>query len=254
MSKTGTSCSTAGPNQATCSLNTLAAGTSETLNVLVDTTGVVTGTTITGNASVTSTGGAPSQQASLTGLNVVVVPQGVTTVAVPSQPVSSTSKPLSKKLGAKVTLKLPAKVPKMGPFMTWDRDAMPFGATESGPPVSVTLEALAGPQDPVLCPPASGGCDGEIVEIEGNFSAYTSSATPISAVVEIYYGKTVPAGKVYFQAATNDTPKVLPACKKTAGSYNTPCLSAATVTGATGKKSAEDTVLFTGGDPLVGRR
>ena len=42
---------------------------------------------------------------------------------------------------------------------------------------------------------------------------------------------------------------------KTAGHYNTPCIDGPErVIGNTGKKSSEDTVFFTGDDPLVGRR
>jgi uncharacterized membrane protein len=69
-----------------------------------------------------------------------------------------------------------------------------------------------------------------------------------------YYGASVPAGKVYFQDAAGDTPTILGTCVKTAGKYNTPCVSKAVTAGTAGKKYAQDTVLFTGGDPLVGRR
>jgi hypothetical protein len=252
MSKTGTTCTSSGTNMATCSVGTLAGGDTETLNVLVDTAGLPLSTTITGTANVTSTN-ASSQSASLTGVSVVVVKDGSAAVAVPSTPLSSSSKALSKHLRAKTTLTLPAKVPAMGPDLS--NSLVGPLVKMKGPPVSVKLQALRGSQDPELCPPASGGCEGDIIEIEGNFAAYTSTAKPISAVIEIYYGSSVPAGHIYFQDSAGDVPTALPACVKTGGHYNTPCVDGPEqIIGATGKKSTEDTVFFTGGDPLVGRR
>ena len=40
MAASGTNCSNAGPGKLTCSIGTLAAGTSDTLDVLVNTTGL----------------------------------------------------------------------------------------------------------------------------------------------------------------------------------------------------------------------
>jgi hypothetical protein len=186
-------------------------------------------------------------------VNVVVVPDGVAAVAVPNVPLSSSSKKPSNKLPAKTTLKLPAKIPVLGPFYPGE-DVGPQ-STRNGSPVPVTLQALAGSQDPELCPPASNGCEGDIVEISGNFASYTSTAVPISAVIEIFYGSSVPAGHMYFQDSADTTPLLLPACVKTVGHYNTPCVyGAQKIVGKTGKLSAENTVYFTGGDPLVGRR
>jgi hypothetical protein len=252
MSNTGTTCTSSGTNDATCSLGTLAGGATDTLNILVETTGLAEGTTITGTANITSSN-ASAQSSSLTGVNVVVVPAGAEAVAVPTVALSSSSKKPSRNLPAKTTLTLPAKVPAMGPFEI--RSNVGPLVKVKGPPVSVTLEALAGSQDPELCPPDSGGCKGDVMEIEGNFSAYTSTATPISAVIEIFYGTHVPAGSMYYQDAAGDTPVALPACVKTGRHYNTPCVDGPEqIIGKTGKKSSEDTVFFTGGDPLVGRR
>jgi hypothetical protein len=251
MSDTGTSCSSSGADKATCNVGTLAGGSTDTLNVLVKTTGLAQGTTITGTAHVTSTN-ASSHSSSLTGVNVVVVPQGVAAVAVPSVALASSKKHPSVHLPAKTTLTLPKKVPVMGPIERQDVNPL---AKVKGPPVSVTLQALAGSQDPELCPPSSGGCEGDIVEIEGNFAAYTSTATPVSAVIEVFYGSSVPSGNMYFQDSASATPELLPACVKTSGHYNTPCVDGPEqIVGASGKKSSEDTVFFTGGDPLVGRR
>lgn len=43
--------------------------------------------------------------------------------------------------------------------------------------------------------------------------------------------------------------------QKDRGTYNTPCVDGSEkVTGGSGQESTSDTVFFTGGDPLVGRR
>jgi hypothetical protein len=171
---------------------------------------------------------------------------------VPSVAVASSKKQPGIHLPAKTTLTLPKKVPVMGPLE--GPDVSPL-AKVKGPPVSVTLEALTGSQDPELCPPSGGGCKGDIVEIEGNFAAYTSTAKPISAVIEVFYGSSVPTGHLYFQDSASTTPELLPACVKTDGHYDTPCVDGPEqIVGTSGKKSSEDTVFFTGGDPLVGRR
>jgi hypothetical protein len=252
MSDTGTTCTSSGTNDANCTVGTLPEGATETLNILVKTTGLPEGTSITGTSEVMSTN-ASSQSSSLTGVSVVVVPAGTDAVAVPSVALSSSSKKPSAKVPAETTLTLPAKVPAMGPFEIGS-NVGPL-AKVKGPPVSVTLEPLAGSQDPELCPASSGGCEGDIMEIEGNFAAYTSTATPISAVIEIFYGASVPSGKLYYQDAAGDTPVALPACVKTSRHYNTPCVDGPEqIIGKTGKKSSEDTIFFTGDDPLVGRR
>ena len=248
MANTGTNCTSAGTNEATCNVGTLAAGGSLTLNVLVETTGLSQGFSISGSVNVTSTN-APTQSSTLGSVSVVVVTNGAAAVAVPNVLVKSTTGPLSDSVPAKVKLMLPAKIPSMGP--TSDS---PLSKVK-GPPVSVTLEALAGSQDPELCPTSSGGCEGDIVEINGDFSAYTSAKDPISVVVKIFYGSTPPAGKIYFQDSSNETPVKLPACVKSGGVYNTPCVDGKEkVAGGSGQESTLDTIFFTGGDPLVGRR
>ena len=249
MDNTGTACTSSGTNMATCDVGTLAAGATETLNVLVKTTGQADGTSITGSVNVTSSN-APTQSSSLDAINVVVVQNGVVAVAVPTVAVKSLMGPLTGSKPAKVRLTLPANVPAMGPF------GQLFGAGKvKGPPVSVTLEPLAGSQDPELCPQSAGGCEGDIMEINGNFAGYTSSADPIAVVVKIFYGSSVPAGKIYFQDSASSAPVRLPACALTGGVYNTPCRHGAEKTiGTAGSLYTADTVYFTGNDPLVGRR
>jgi len=248
MANTGTDCTSSGPNMATCDVGTLAGGASETLNILVETTGLANGTSITGSASVTSSN-ASAQSSSLGSINVVVVQNGAVAVAVPTVPVRSNPPPPSPDVPAKVRLTLPATVPVMGPF------GQSPDAKVKGPPVSVTLVPLAGSQDPELCPPSTGGCEGDIMEINGNFSGYTSTADPISVVVKVFYGLSVPAGSMYFQNSASATPVLLPACVKTAGKYNTPCVDGPEkIVGAAGNLYSADTVFFTGNDPLVGRR
>jgi hypothetical protein len=247
MANTGTTCTSSGANQVTCAVGSLPGGATRTLNVLVKTTGLAQGTSITGSANVTSSN-APSQSASLSAVSVVVVPNGATAVAVPNVALTSTTARLSV-AGAKSTLTLPKKVPVAGPLETGPL------ARVKGPPVSVTLVPLTSSQDPALCPPSSGGCEGDIMQIEGNFASYTSTAKPISAVIEIFYGASVPAGHMYWQSSASSTPTLLPACVLTGTHYNTPCRDGPEhVIGAAGKLGAKDTIFFTGGDPLVGRR
>jgi hypothetical protein len=254
MAKAGTSCSSSGSGTATCNVGALGPGDTRTINALVDTTGLAEGTSITGTVDVTSSN-AGSQSSSLGAVSVVVVENGAVAVAVPKVAVTSTTAPLSDSVPSKVTLKLPRKVPVMsGPFEgAAGHENGP--ASAKGPPVAVTLEPLASSQDPEMCPASSGGCDGDIVEIGGDFSAYTSTAKPISAVVKIFYGVTVPAASMYFQDSPNDGPQELTACLKTAGQYNTPCVKGKEkIIGSRGNLSTQDTIYFTGGDPLVGRK
>jgi len=247
MADTATHCTSSGAGEATCNVGVLSSGDSVTLNVLVLTTGLAQSTSISGSVDV-SASDASSQSSDLGETEVEVIQNGAAAVAVPTVPVESSTSKLSHKVPAKGTLTLPKKIPAMGPFE-------PLLGKVSGPPVPVTLQALDGTQDPELCPPSSGGCKGDIVEIEGNFSAYTSASKPISVKVQIFYGSTVPSGSIYFQDSANDSPQALPACVKTNGDYNTPCVDGAEqITGATGKKSTEDIIFFTGDDPLVGRR
>ncbi len=255
MANTGTTCASSGAGIATCNVGILAAGASVTINALVQTTGLPRGTTISGTVDVTSTNAA-TQSATLGALSVVVVQNGAVAVAVPTVEVKSTTAMLSGSVPGKVKLTLPRNVPVMGPFGSLQATGgMPFAGPVKGPPVSVTLQPLAGSQDPELCPPVSGGCEGDIVRAQGNFAAYTSRANPISIVVKIFYGSAPPAGSIYFQGAANDTPVLLSSCVKTGGLYNTPCVfGAEKILGTPGNQSTADTVFFTGGDPLVGRR
>ncbi len=250
MANTGTTCESSGPNKATCDVGTLPGGATETLNILVETNGLADGSSITGNVNVTSSN-APAQSSSLDAIDVVVIQNGAVAVAVPTVTLISDVGPLSGDNPAKVRLTLPATVPSMGPFRQQDGSDTKM----KSPPVSVTIKPLAGSQDPELCPPASGGCEGDIMSVTGDFSAYTSTADPISVVVKIFYGASVPAGVVYFQDSASSTPVLLPSCVKTNGHYNTPCVYGHEKTvGPPGSLKSLDTVFFTGNDPLVGRR
>ena len=75
MAASGTNCTNAGPGKLTCPVRSLAPGKASTLDVLVDTTGLAQGTTITGSATVTSTN-APSQKTSFSPLKVKFDPNG----------------------------------------------------------------------------------------------------------------------------------------------------------------------------------
>jgi len=230
-------------------VGTLAAGASETINALVEATGLPQGTSVGGTVEITSAN-APEQSSSLGSFNVVVVTNGVMAVAVPTVGVKSLLGPLNPNKPAKVRLVLPADVSAMGP----SGQSSPASKVK-GPPVSVTLQPLDGTADPELCPQTAGGCEGDVMEIEGDFTAYTSAADPIAVLVKIFYGSSVPAGSMYYQSSASATPVKLPKCVLTAGVYNTPCRHGAEKTvGTAGSLYTSDTVYFTGNDPLVGRR
>jgi hypothetical protein len=179
-------------------------------------------------------------------------------VAAPGIPLASTKKPL-KTAKAKVTLTLPKKPTKKGPDQGSGGLVLPFvsgSVIGNQPPVAVTLQSLPPSAEPALCPPTGlTKCEGNIIEAFGNFAAYTSNLTPITAVLQFFYGNTVPTGTVYFLKPNGKTVDKLSLCKKTANGYNTPCLATAEQhLGTTGNKYAQDTVYFTGNDPVMGRR
>jgi hypothetical protein len=259
MAASGTTCAHAGAGQLTCSIGTLAAGASDPLDVLVDTTGLPDGATITGSATVSSTN-AGSQPTTLGAIGVVVVESGNGTkaVAAPGIALVSTKKSL-KRAKASVALTLPtAKIKEKKRAGTDGRlDPLASGTViVAPPPVAVTLESLAPSAEPALCPPTGSlKCEGNIIQVFGNFSLYTSKLTPIVAVVKFFYGTKVPTGTVYFLKPNGKTVDRLSVCKKTAGGYDTPCLAAPEQDfGPTGNKYAQDTVYFTGNDPAMGRR
>jgi hypothetical protein len=124
------------------------------------------------------------------------------------------------------------------------------------PPVAVTLESLAPSAEPALCPPSGNlKCEGNIIQVFGNFSLYTSKLNPISTVVKFFYGASVPSGTVYFLGSSGKKAVKLAACKKSSTGYNTPCVfGKEVVAGTAGNKYAQDTVYFNGNDPAMGRR
>ena len=74
-------------------------------------------------------------------------------------------------------------------------------------------------------------------------------------MVQFFYGSTIPKGTVYFLKPNGKTVDKLAACKKTSAGYDTPCLASKEKDlGTTGNKYAQDTVYFTGNDPIMGRR
>jgi hypothetical protein len=253
MAASGTNCANAGSGQLTCSIGTLAAGASDTLDVLVDTAGLANGTTLTGSVSVNSSN-AGSQSTALGPIGVVVIENGNGTAAVAAAgiPLASTQKSL-KLAKATVSLTLPK-----GKIKVKKKGVGPAAGTItiSPPPVAVTLESLAPSAEPALCPPTgSTKCEGDIVQVVGNFSIYTSKLSPIVTVLKFFYGAKVPTGTVYFLKPNGKTVDKLSVCKKTASGYDTPCLAVPEQDlGTTGNKYAQDTVYFTGNDPAMGRR
>jgi len=258
MSASGTTCASSGSGSGsvTCSIGTLAAGTSDTLNLLVNTTGLANGITITGTGSVTSTN-AGDASTSLGSIGVVVVAAGNGTkaVAAPGIPLASTKKTL-KSAKAKVILTLPRKPTKKAVATPLNLPFASGSVIGNQPPVAVTLQSLAPSAEPALCPPTgTTKCEGDIVEAFGNFAPYTSNLTPITAVVQFFYGNSIPSGTIYFLKPNGKTVDKLALCKKTANGYDTPCLASAEQhLGTTGNLYAQDTVYFTGNDPVMGRR
>jgi hypothetical protein len=190
---------------------------------------------------------------------VVVVQggNGTKAVATPGTALVSTKKPL-KTAKASVALTLPkAKITKK---TNAGQGSGPAAGTTlvSPPPVAVTLESLAPSAEPALCPPTgTSKCQGNIVQVFGNFSAYTSKLHPVVAVVKFFYGLRVPVGSVYFLKPNGKTVKKLAACRKTSTGYVTPCVfGREQVLGSAAQDSlyVQDTVYFTGNDPAMGRR
>jgi hypothetical protein len=185
---------------------------------------------------------------------VIQAGNGTKAVAAPGIPLASTKRPL-RKAKAKVTLTLPKKATKKAVKQV----ALPFVSAAvigNQPPVAVTLQSLTPASEPALCPPTGATqCEGDIVEAYGNFAAYTSNLTPITAEVQFFYGNTIPSGTVYFLKPNGKTVDKLALCKKTVKGYDTPCLATAEQhLGTTGNKYAQDTIYFTGNDPVMGRR
>jgi hypothetical protein len=265
MAASGTSCANAGSGKLTCSIGTLAAGASTTLDVLANTNGLASGTTVSGSATITSSV-AGSHATTLGAIGVVVVQggNGTKAVATPGVALVSTKKPLKT---AKATVRLTLPTTKIKVAKTTSEAALlgqaaiPFASgsvSVSPPPVAVTLETLAPSAEPALCPPTgSTKCEGNIVQAFGNFSAYTNNKAPIVAAVQFFYGLHVPAGSVYFLKPNGKTVDKLSLCKKTAGAYDTPCLAVPEKTYGTAAHDSlytQDTVYFTGNDPAMGRR
>ena len=113
MAASGTSCSNAGAGKLSCVIGTLAEGDSDTLDVLVNTTGLAGSVAIAGSATISSTN-AGSHVTTLSTIKVVVVQGGSGTkaVATPGTALLSSKKSL-KQAKAKVSLTLPrAKISK----------------------------------------------------------------------------------------------------------------------------------------------
>ncbi len=255
MAASGTSCSSPGPGSLSCSIGSLAAGNSRTLNVLVDTTGLVAGSSIAGSATTTSSN-ASRHISDLGAIEVIVLDNGdgVEAVAAPGIAVTSTDAALST---SKASIKLTLPSEKTG-------GAARPGVSRVGttlvnpPPVAVTLESLAPSAEPALCPPSGSlTCEGNIVQAVGDFTAYSGRTHPIVAVVRFFYGLRVPAGDLYMLKPNGTTVVKLSSCRLTGGRYDTPCLaSPERILGSAAHDSlyAQDTVYFSGADPDLARR
>ncbi len=261
MAATGTNCSSAGSGRVTCSIGNLSAGASDTLNVLVRTSGLLHGVVITGSAVVTSSNQTGHTTLGSIGVIVLQSGNGTKSVAAPGIPLASTKAPLAR-ARASITLTLPTK--RIRRSAATRAQALALAVTLAGttsvspPPVAVTLESLAPKTEPALCPPTgSSRCEGNIIQAVGNFSAYTNKKAPIIAVLKFAYGLKVPAGSIYMLKRNGTKVLKLAACKKTASGYSTPCVEGPEVIGGTAAHDnlyAQDTVYFTGVDPAMGRR
>src|SRR5208282_620377 len=131
-----------------------------------------------------------------------------------------------KKAKASVSLTLPTAKIKVKKRVGALAGTGPFASgtiTISPPPVAVTLKSLAPSAEPALCPPTgSTKCEGNIIEAYGNFGVYTSNLSPIQAVVQFFYGSSIPKGSVYFLKPNGKTVDKLAVCKKTSAGYDTP--------------------------------
>ena len=259
MAASGTSCSSSGSGKITCPIGTLAAQTTDPLDVLVDTTGLAQNTTISGSATITSSN-AGSQSSTFGPLRIIVIQggNGTAAVAAPGIALASTKAPLAT-AKASVSVTLPtAKIKKAGRVEALAFEASSGTTLVTPPPVPVTLESLAPSKEPALCPPTGSlKCEGDIVQAVGNFASYTNKQVPIVAVLKFFYGLSVPAGTVYMLKSNGKTVVKLAACHKSSSGYNTPCVFGKEVIGGTaGHDSlyAQDTVYFTGTDPAMGRR
>jgi YVTN family beta-propeller protein len=262
MAATGTNCSSAGSGTISCSIGSLAAGTSKILDVLVRTSGLVHGVAITGAAVVTSSNQTGDTSLGSIGVTVVQNGNGTKSVAVPGVALVSTKSKLFKSKTS-ITLTLPKKrITKLAPngedLMAGEISRGSDVVTLPPPPVAVVLRSLAPSSEPALCPPTGKlKCQGNVIQAVGNFSAYTNNQAPIVAVLKFFYGKSVPTGSVYMLAPNGRTVNKLTTCKKTSTGYSTPCLDGPEQhlgSAASDSRYAQDTLYFTGADPVMGRR
>jgi hypothetical protein len=228
MSTSGSKCalvSSSPVSRVSCTVGTISAGGSVTEYVEVLTTGLIDGTVVSGAVAATSTN-AGNQSASLDPVTVVLLTNGVISLAVPGHTLVSSTAALS--------LAVPAA-----------------STTVKPPPVPVTLQAVDPLTLPTLC---NGHCLGSAVLAQGDFSVFKDPAHPISALIQIYYGATIPSGTIYMLKPSGAV-VALATCVKVGGKYNTPCRKGKETTiGAAGSLATQDIVYFVGDDPTFARR
>ena len=241
-------CTVTSPGVLTCTENRLAAGESDSINVLVDTSSLSAGAAVTGSAAVSSTN-AGSATDNLGQFSVVVVNNGVEAVATPGIAVTSSTAPLSE-TGGDVKLTLPkTKVQEMGP-MASGVHPNGGGGTVKPPVVGLTLESLAGVG---RAGPLSAGRRGLSRrrhrgggQLLGLCEPGPSGDRPHPDLLRQCRARQ----PLHVHARVQRHVAKLPACKKTAGDYNTPCVKGKQKTiGSSGALSLQATVLFTANDP-----
>jgi YVTN family beta-propeller protein len=263
MAATGTICSSAGSGTISCPIGNLAAGATTTLDVLVRTAGLVHGVAITGSAVVTSSNQTGDSSLGSIGVTFVQSRLGTKSVAVPGVALFSTRSKLIRSKTS-ITLTLPKnKIKKSVPpnreeLMALEISGGTDAVTLPPPPVAVVLRSLAPSSEPALCPQTGKlKCEGNVIQAVGNFSSYTNNQAPIVAVLKFFYGKTIPTGSVYLLAPNGRTVDKLTTCKKTSTGYSTPCIDGPEQdfgSSASDSRYAQDTLYFTGADPVMGRR
>ena len=122
----------------------------------------------------------------------------------------------------------------------------------------MTLESLAPSAKPALCPPTGTTlCERKIIQAVGNFSAYTNKQRSDRGRAQVLLRPEVPIGTVYMLKPNGKTVVKLVALQKDCHRYNTPCIEGPEqVLGSASLKTlyAQDTLYFTGVDPVMGRR
>ena len=217
--------------------------------VFVTTTGVATGSTITGNV-VASAANADSASGVLGAVSVISCGAScVIGVAAPGDPFASNPDAPTSGNPTKQVITL-------------------TGGTPDGPPlpaVTVTLSSIdpgaaTDPGDHLMCPVAPGTthCSGQISSVVATFGAYVNKQNPIRVTIIARWGTSIPSGRILMEKDTGGDPIFLEPCvvDPVTREFNTPCILPEIVHGTTaaGNLTTYDSILFVGDDVHFARR